>query len=162
MAMKAWSGSMKQSSPSALVLGPLAHQSSHARFNPGDEAHYRRLMQSVWNADSEAVLEALRQSPLREIRPQPFHALFGYMLGNREAIDNWRLAPATLRRLIGRRIAPVRWGSGGIEKNIKVQINRCFKRQGRSWKRAGAGHSLNSFGFKPTPQTGTIGGRKLL
>ena len=88
--------------PQALWLLDRWHISQAMRdLTPDDEAHYRRLMQSVWQADSEAVLEALRQSPLRESRPQPFHALFGYMLGNREAIDNWRLVPATLRRSIG-------------------------------------------------------------
>ena len=109
-------------------------------FGAGDEAPYRRMMQPVWQADSEAVLEALRQSPLRENRPAQFHALFGYILGNRDGIDNWRLLPVALRRSIGRRIAPVRCGSGVIEKNIEVQINRRFKRQGRSWTRAGAEH----------------------
>lgn len=127
--------------PQALWLLDRWHISRAMRdFSAGDEAHYRRLMQPVWQADSEAVLEALRQSPLRESRPQQFHALFGYILGNRDGIDNWRLVPAALRRSIGRRIAPVRCGSGVIEKNIEVLINRRFKRQGRSWTRVGAEH----------------------
>ena len=46
------------------------------------------------------------------------------------------LAP-NVTRPIGRRIAPVRCGSGVIEKNIEAHINWHFKRQGRSWTRAG-------------------------
>ena len=60
-------------------------------------------MSQVWKADSEAVLETLRSSPLRESRSQQFHTLFGYLLGNREGIDDWRLAPSKLRRCIGRK-----------------------------------------------------------
>jgi hypothetical protein len=106
----------------------------------GDEPEYRRIMTPVWKAESEAVLEALRTSPLQQSRPEAFHTLFGYILGNREGIDNWRLVPSKLRRSIGRKIAPVRCGSGVIEKNIEVHINRRFKRQGRSWSRRGAEH----------------------
>jgi hypothetical protein len=36
-------------------------------------------------------------------------------------------------RSLGRQIAPMRSGSGVIEKNIEVKIARRFKRQGRSW-----------------------------
>jgi hypothetical protein len=43
---------------------------------------------------------------------------------------------------VGRQIAPVRSGSGVIEKNIEVQIARRFKRQGRSWTNPGAEHLL--------------------
>jgi Uncharacterised protein family (UPF0236) len=105
-----------------------------------DQNQYQRIMRPVWKADSEAVLEALRESSLQQSRPEHFHALFGYLLGNRDGIDNWRLIPARLRRTIGRNIAPVRAGSGVIEKNIGVHINRRFKRQGRSWTRPGAEH----------------------
>jgi hypothetical protein len=45
-----------------------------------------------------------------------------------------------LRRSVAHQIAPVRSGSGVIEKNIEVQIARRFKRQGRSWARPGAEH----------------------
>ena len=100
----------------------------------------RHLMRPVWKAESEAVLEALRESSLQQSRPEQFRALFGYLLGNRDGIDNWSLIPARLRRTIGRKIAPVRAGSGVIEKNIEVHINRRFKRQGRSWSRRGAEH----------------------
>lgn len=105
-----------------------------------DEREHRRIMKGVWKSDSEAVLEALRESPYRETRSLQFHDLFGYILGNREGIDNWHAVPARLRRSIGRRLAPVRSGSGAIEKNIEVRIGRRFKRQGRSWTRTGADH----------------------
>src|SRR5262249_30519574 len=86
-------------------------------------------MAAVWKSDSEAVLEALRVSPYRRTRRLEFNALFGYILGNRDGIDNWHLIPSSLRRSIGRRLAPVRSGSGVIEKNIEVHIARRFKRQ---------------------------------
>jgi Uncharacterised protein family (UPF0236) len=105
-----------------------------------DEREYRRIMAAVWRSNSEAILEALRVSPYRHRRPLEFNALFGYILGNREGIDNWHLIPASLRRSIGRKLAPVRSGSGVIEKNIEVRIGRRFKRQGRSWTRRGAEH----------------------
>lgn len=125
--------------PQALWLLDRWHIARAVRdFVAGDEHQYRRLMTPVWSAQSEAVLETLRRSPLRESRPEQFHTLFGYLLGNREGIDNWRFIPAKLRRSIGRKIAPVRSGSGVIEKNIEVRINRRFKRQGRSWSRLGA------------------------
>ena len=103
-----------------------------------DQHEHRRIMGAVWRADSEAVLEALRTSPYRQTRPLEFNALFGYILGNRDGIDNWHLIPALLRRSFGRKLAPIRSGSGVIEKNIEVRIGRRFKRQGRSWTRHGA------------------------
>ena len=105
-----------------------------------DEREHRRIMAAVWKSDSEAVLEALRVSPYRRTRRLEFNALFGYILGNRDGIDNWHLIPSSLRRSIGRKLAPVRSGSGVIEKNIEVHIARRFKRQGRSWTRRGAEH----------------------
>jgi hypothetical protein len=105
-----------------------------------DQREHRRIMAAVWMNDSESVLEALRTSPYRQARPPEFNVLFGYILGNREGIDNWHLIPACLRRSFGRKLAPVRSGSGVIEKNIEVRINRRFKRQGRSWTRNGAEH----------------------
>ena len=105
-----------------------------------DEREHRRIMAGVWKSDSEAVLEALRVSPYRQTRPLEFNALFGYILGNRDGIDNWHNVPSALRRSLGRRLAPVRSGSGAIEKNIEVCIARRFKRQGRSWTRPGAEH----------------------
>jgi Uncharacterised protein family (UPF0236) len=105
-----------------------------------DEREHRRIMAAVWRSDSEAVLDALRTSPYRHTRPLEFNAVFGYILGNRDGIDNWHLIPASLRRSLGRKLAPVRSASGVIEKNIEVRIGRRFKRQGRSWTRRGAEH----------------------
>jgi uncharacterized protein UPF0236 len=105
-----------------------------------DEREHHRIMTAVWKSDSEAVLEALRTTPYRRTRPLEFNVLFGYILGNREGIDNWHAIPSRLRRSLGRRLAPVRSGSGVIEKNIEVHIARRFKRQGRSWSRRGAEH----------------------
>ena len=117
----------------------------------GDQPEHRRIMAAVWKADSEAVLEALRTSSYRHTQPWEFNALFGYILGNRDSIDNWRSIPATLRRSIGRKLAPVRAGGGAIEKNIEVQINRRFKRQGRSWTRRGAEHLLQLLWLQAHP-----------
>src|SRR5438128_3442680 len=127
--------------PQAVWLLDRWHIARSVRELVGnDESQYRRVMRPVWKADSEALLEALRESSLQQSRPEQFHTLFGYLLGNRDGIDNWRLLPAKLRRSVGRKIAPVRTGSGAIEKNIEVRINRRFKRQGRSWSRCGAEH----------------------
>ena len=71
-----------------------------------DEREYRRIMTSVWKSDSEAVLEALRTSAYRDTRPVEFNALFGYILGNRDGIDNWHLIPSSLRRSLRRKLAP--------------------------------------------------------
>jgi hypothetical protein len=102
-------------------------------FTGPDANEFRRLMTPVWQADSEAALQALRESPLRPQRPKEFRALFGYLLGNRDGLDAWRQIPPALRRGQGRVAAPVKCGSGAVEKNIEVEINRRFKRQGRSW-----------------------------
>jgi Uncharacterised protein family (UPF0236) len=127
--------------PQAVWLLDRWHIARSVRELVGnDESQYQRIMSPVWKADSEAVLEALRSSPLQQSRPEHFHTLFGYLLGNRDGIDNWRLLPGKLRRSVGRKIAPVRAGSGAIEKNIEMRINRRFKRQGRSWSRRGAEH----------------------
>jgi hypothetical protein len=104
-------------------------------FVADNQSEYHRLLQPVWRAQSEAVLEALRTSPLRFRRPKEFRELFSYILGSREGIDAWKTLPASLRRSIGRTAAPVKCGSGAVEKNIEVEINRRFKRQGRSWNR---------------------------
>jgi Uncharacterised protein family (UPF0236) len=147
--------------PQALWLLDRWHIARATRdFAAGDEGEYRRIMSPVWKADSEAVLETLRSSPLRESRPEQFYTLFGYLLGNREGIDNWRLVPSKLRRSIGRRIAPVRAGSGVIEKNIEVRINRRFKRQGRSWSRPGAEHLAQLLWLQTNPLDWTHWWRK--
>lgn len=98
-----------------------------------DQAEFARLMAPLWRADSEAALEALRTSPWRHRRPKEFRALFGYLLGNRQGIEAWKQIPPSLRRTVGRNPAPVKAGSGAVEKNIEIYINRRFKRQGRSW-----------------------------
>ena len=104
-------------------------------FVGADQAQYQRLMQGVWRSDSEAVLEALRQTPesLQRQRAKEFHAVFGYVLGNRDGIDAWAALPARWRRAHGRRLAVIKSGSGAVEKNIECVINRRFKGQGRSW-----------------------------
>lgn len=61
----------------------------------------------------------------------PIGPPFGYILGKRDGIDNWHSIPAALRRSLGRKLAPVRAGSGAIERNIEVRINRRFKRQSK-------------------------------
>jgi hypothetical protein len=120
--------------PHTLWLLDRWHLAQAVRaFVANDQAQFHRRMAPIWQADSEAALEALRTSPLRRQRPKEFHALFGYVLGNREGIDTWQRVPPTLRRSAGRSIAAVKCGSGAVEKNIEVIINRRFKRQGRSW-----------------------------
>jgi hypothetical protein len=68
---------------------------------------------AVWKSDSEALLEALRTSPYRQMRPLEFNAPFGYILGNRDGIDNWRLIPASLRRSLG--LIPLIGSTGGAK-----------------------------------------------
>jgi len=120
--------------PGALWLLDRWHIAQAVRaFVAHDQGEYQRLMAGVWRADTEAVLEALRTSPLRQQRPKEFRDLFGYLLGNREGIDNWKSLPAGLRRSVRRRPAVIKSGSGAVEKNIEVEINRRFKKQGRSW-----------------------------
>lgn len=105
------------------------------KYVGNDQGEFRRIMAGVWASDSEQVLEALRCSSwrLRKQKPEEFRELFGYVLGNREGIDSFHQIPAHLRRSRGREEAAVRAGSGAIEKNVEVHINRRFKRQGRSW-----------------------------
>ncbi|HRT10117.1 MAG TPA: hypothetical protein P5233_17170, partial [Candidatus Paceibacterota bacterium] len=103
-------------------------------FTGPNQAEFRRLMRSLWAADSQAALRALSQSSLRLQRPQEFHALFGYLQANRQGIDAWRQLPRRLRTGRGRTPPAIKSGSGALEKNIEVEINRRFKRQGRSWQ----------------------------
>jgi hypothetical protein len=142
-ATKAWKGVREAEFSQALWILDRWHIAKKVRDFVGDNPReYQRVMVPVWKARSEAVLEALRTSSLRENRKKQFATLFGYILGNREGIDNWRAIPASLRHSIGRRIASVRSGSGFIENNIEVHINRRFKPQGRSWSRKGAEHPV--------------------
>jgi hypothetical protein len=127
--------------PQALWLLDRWHIAQAVRtLVTNNEVEYQRLMKPVWAADSEGVLQALRTSPLRRQRPVEFRDLFGYLLGNREGIDNWKLIPAGWRRSVGTKPAVVKCGSGAVEKNIEVEINRRFKRQGRSWNPQRADH----------------------
>jgi hypothetical protein len=125
-----------------------------------DEREYRRIMTSVWKSDSEAVLEALRTSAYRDTRPVEFNALFGYILGNRDGIDNWHLIPSSLRRSLRRKLAPVRSGSGVIEKNIEVHIARRFNARDAVGLAAASNTSLNCSGCRAIPPIGPIGGAK--
>lgn len=68
-----------------------------------------------------------------DARRQNFDELFGYLLGNREGIDALGQIPQCYRQRHGRFGPVVRSGSGAIEKNVEVRINRRFKRQGRGW-----------------------------
>jgi len=100
-----------------------------------DQDEFRRIMKPVYACDSEAALEAIGASKaeLQQQRPKEFRDLFGYILGNREAIETYKQIPSRLRRSHGRDEAAVKAGSGAVEKNIEVNINRRFKKQGRSW-----------------------------
>jgi hypothetical protein len=91
-----------------------------------------------------------------------FNALFRYILANRDGIDNWHNIPSPLRRSLGGRLAPVRSGSGVIEKNIEVRVGRRFKRQGPVGLAPVPSISRNCSGFKPIPLIGRIGGTKPL
>ncbi len=120
--------------PDALWLLDRWHLIQAVRALTGqDQREFTRLMAPIWRADSEAALEALRTSPYQRRRPVEFRALFGYLLGNRDGIEAWKQIPAPLRQTVGRLPAAVKTGSGAVEKNIEIHINRRFKRQGRSW-----------------------------
>lgn len=104
----------------------------------GDGDALRRMRRALYRADSEGLLAELAacEGPAD---PKHFTEAFGYVLGNREGIDAWNEIPKALRTTRGRREAAIKFGTGGIEKNIEVFLNRRFKGQGRSWnpKRAG-------------------------
>jgi len=104
-------------------------------FAGADQEAYRWIMAGVYAGDSEAVLEALRAQapPLGSPAYGGWRDLFGYVLGNREGIDAYARIEARWRRRSGREGPVVRAGSGAVEKNVEVQINRRFKKQGRSW-----------------------------
>jgi len=102
-------------------------------FTGPDQAQFRRIIEPIRNADSKAALEALCQSPLRYLRPKQFQTLLGYLSNHSHGIDAWQQIPAALRHGNGCTPPTVKSGSGAVEKNIEVHINRRFKRQGRSW-----------------------------
>jgi len=104
-------------------------------FVANDQDSYHKIMAGVYSCDSEKVLKALKDTKpeLRKQRPNEFRDLFGYILGNRDGIDAFKEIPKALRQSKGRQEAAVRCGSGAVEKNVEVHVNRRFKRQGRSW-----------------------------
>lgn len=117
--------------PEATWLLDRWHIAQQVRaFTGPQQQEFHRIMRPIRQAQSEAALQALAQSSLRSSRPREFQRLFGYLLGNREGIDNWHGLPPRLKQ---GRFPAVKSGSGGVEKNIETQINRRFKRQGRSW-----------------------------
>jgi hypothetical protein len=117
--------------PEATWLLDHWHIAQQVRaFTGPQQQEFHRIMRPIRQAQSEAALQALAQSSLRSSRPREFQRLFGYLLGNREGIDNWHGLPPRLKQ---GRFPAVKSGSGGVEKNIETQINRRFKRQGRSW-----------------------------
>jgi hypothetical protein len=133
---------------SHLAFGPLAHRPSRAHL--------------LLRAQSEAVLEALRTSPYRECRPLEFKALFGYILGNRDGIDNWHLIPTS-------RVAPLDATSpqcAGAAESLK-RTSRCASLEASSAKgatglAAAPNTWLNCSGFKRIPSIGATGVAKPL
>jgi hypothetical protein len=122
--------------PNSVWLLDRWHIAEKVRTYVGNnDIEYARIMRGVYECRSEAVLEAIRTSDqrLQQRRPREFRELFGYVLGNREGIEAYRQIPKKFRRSVGRKIAAVRAGSGVIEKQVEVQVNRRFKWQGRSW-----------------------------
>ena len=117
--------------PEAIWLLDRWHIAQQIRAFTGClHQEFQRIIRPVWKAQSEEALRALAASPLREKRPKEFRRLFGYLLGNREGIDNWHRIPS---RLKSGHYPAVKAGSGAVEKNIETHVNRRFKRQGRSW-----------------------------
>lgn len=108
----------------------------------GHEQALREARRGLYTADSERILEALA-SVQDQLDAQHLAQTFGYVLGNREGIDALHQLPKALLKGHGRRAAPVKPGSGAVEKNIEVSINRRFKRQGRSWNPQRAGYLAN-------------------
>jgi len=99
------------------------------------------------------------KAPLRHLRPKEFQTLWGYLQNHRHGIDAWHQIPAALRRSRGRTPPSVKAGSGAVEKNIEVHINRCFKRQGRSWHTLRAERLLALQQLLAQPQPGPNGGK---
>ena len=142
MATKDWNGCGRGNLPSATWLaGPLAHRAGNvrdagARLMRPD--HRRIMFGRCGKATAKRSCEALaRQSAIAESRPVAVpRALWlhpGQPRRDRQlAPDPWLASGVRF----GRRLAPVRCGSGVIEKNIEVRIGRRFKRQGRSWTSA--------------------------
>jgi|DewCreStandDraft_5_1066085.scaffolds.fasta_scaffold00257_5 hypothetical protein len=98
-----------------------------------DSEELRRLLRPTRNADSRSVLGALCTSSWLRQRPKDFEVLCGYLQAHGYGIDVRRQIPACLLTGPGRRPPALKAGSGPVGKNIEVEINRRFKRQGRSW-----------------------------
>lgn len=97
-----------------------------------DTEALKRMRRALYRANSEALLaEIAAVEP--QVDAESFRESFGYVLGNREGIDSLHLIPKKLRTAHGRQEPVVKVGTGGVEKNIEVMINRRFKGQGRSW-----------------------------
>jgi len=122
--------------PEAVWLLDRWHIGQKVReFVGPNQAAYRAILQAVYAHDSEAALEALRplEPAQNDACRESFDELFGYLLGNRDGIDAFGQIPKRYRRRSGRHGPVVRAGSGAVEKNVEVHINRRFKRQGRGW-----------------------------
>lgn len=120
--------------PQADGLLDRWHLSNAARiFTDPDQTQFPRLMQPLWQADSQAALQALNSSPLRPLRPQACITLWGYSSDQHEGIDAWRRIPAGLRPGRTPRPPAVKSGCGAVEKSIEVQLDRRFQGHGRSW-----------------------------
>ena len=81
-------------------------------FTGPDQAEFQRLRQPLRQADAQAALEALAQSPLRYLRPKEFQTLWGYLHNHRHGIDAWHQIPAALRRGRGRTPPPSKAAQG--------------------------------------------------
>ncbi len=122
--------------PETLWLLDRWHIGQKVReFVGPDQAAWRSIMAAVYAHDSEAALEALRsmEPASDDPRREGFHELFGYLLGHRDGIDAFGQIPKRYRQRHGCLGPVVRAGSGAVEKNVEVHINRRFKRQGRGW-----------------------------
>jgi hypothetical protein len=97
------------------------------------------MRRALYRADSEALLAEIA-AVQGQIDAALFAECFGYILGNREGIDSLHQIPKKWRTARGRREPVVKVGTGAVEKNIEVMINRRFKRQGRSWNPRRAGY----------------------
>ena len=96
------------------VVPRRRRQRSHSRCND--------LIFTSTNRSAKLSWKHCAKSPLRESRPQQFHALFGLHPGQPRGDRQLALSPRRplCAARIGRRIAPVRCGSGVIEK-----ISKC-------------------------------------
>lgn len=104
-----------------------------------DTAALSAMRRALYRADSEALLAEIAAVET-QVDAALFAECFGYVLGNREGIDSLHQIPKRWRTARGRQEPVVKVGTGAVEKNIEVMINRRFKRQGRSWNPRRAGY----------------------